>query len=119
MVSLGLLRDGDRHYIVELSVPCLSITLPLHVLYPSHTNTLPVPYLSLTLYGLPKPHKGTGIDTILDFSHYHPPKTLQKPIQLPLKKKKKWSCFNIAIEYSLLKRERMLKKYLLILNQYE
>ena len=49
---------------------------------PSHTCPIPVPYLSLTHptpvpypSGLPRPLKGTGTDTIFDFSHHHPPPT--------------------------------------------
>ena len=63
--------------IVELPVP--SLTCPLPVPYLSLTCPLPIPYLSLThplpvpyLSSLPRSPKGTGTDTIFDFSH-HPP----------------------------------------------
>ena len=44
-----------------VELPALSLSL---------TPFLGVPYLSLTLYGLPRPHKGTETDTIFDFSHH-------------------------------------------------
>jgi len=57
-------------------VPYLSLTCPLPVPYPFLTCPLPVPYPSLThlaSLGLSRSHKGTGTDTIFDFSH--PPTT--------------------------------------------
>ena len=55
---------------------------PLPVPYLSLARPLPVPYPSLTCLaslGLSRSHKGTGTDTIFDFSHHHhPPPTTSK-----------------------------------------
>ena len=70
-----------------LPVPFLSLTCLLPVSYlslthplPTLTHPLPVPYLSLTRLAslcLSRSHKGTGTDTIFDFSH-PPPTTTSK-----------------------------------------
>ena len=90
VVSTMDLRDPpDPKIIVELPIPSRpvwSLTCPLLIPYPSPTCPLPVPYLSLTCLlpvpcpslthlaslGLSRSLKGTGTDTIFDFSHPPP-----------------------------------------------
>ena len=82
IVELPVPSRPVRSLTCPLPVPYLSLTCPVPVPYPSLTHPLPVPYPSLThlvSLGLSRSHKGTGTDTIFDFS---PPTTTTKLFRL-------------------------------------